>query len=176
MAPRYPWYEIVEGGELEQGDLLTACPIIVPAPELVFPFQDDAIPVLVDTFDVVVMTQSCDLANGKVEDVILCPHWSLDQAGFVDPALARKDMRKAIINGYRPRYSMLEAAQFAELPMGLRIVDFGRIFSLPKVFVRRFAEREGPRLRLCQPYREHLSQSFARFFMRVGLPQNIDLP
>jgi hypothetical protein len=30
------------------------------------------------------------------------------------------------------------------------------------------------RLRLLPPYREHLSQSFARFFMRVGLP--IDIP
>ena len=30
------------------------------------------------------------------------------------------------------------------------------------------------RLRLLPPYREHLSQSFARFFMRVGLP--IDTP
>jgi hypothetical protein len=24
------------------------------------------------------------------------------------------------------------------------------------------------------PYREHLSQAFARFFMRVGLPQPVD--
>jgi hypothetical protein len=30
------------------------------------------------------------------------------------------------------------------------------------------------RLRLLPPYREHLSQSFARFFMRVGLP--VDIP
>ena len=28
-------------------------------------------------------------------------------------------------------------------------------------------------LRLLSPYREHLSQAFARYFMRVGLPQNI---
>ncbi len=30
--------------------------------------------------------------------------------------------------------------------------------------------RNQPRLRLLPPYREHLSQAFARFFMRVGLP------
>jgi len=34
----------------------------------------------------------------------------------------------------------------------------------------------GKRLRLCPPYREHLAQAFARFFMRVGLPQDVQLP
>jgi hypothetical protein len=33
---------------------------------------------------------------------------------------------------------------------------------------------DGRRLRLLPPYREHLSQAFARFFMRVGLP--VDIP
>lgn len=176
MAAIYPWYDVVEGAELEQGDLLLSCQVIVPAPELFLPFPPDGIPVRVDTFDVVVMTQSCDLANDKVEDVILCPHWGLEAAGGMDPALARKDTQKAILSGYRPRYTMLGASDAEGQPMGIRIVDFSRIFSLPKAFVRHFAQEAGPRLRLCPPYREHLSQAFARFFMRVGLPQNIELP
>jgi hypothetical protein len=71
---------------------------------------------------------------------------------------------------------MLAASDVPDLPMGVRIVDFGHIFSLPKIYVRQFATSLGPRLRLCPPYREHLSQAFARFFMRVGLPQDIKLP
>jgi hypothetical protein len=59
--------------------------------------------------------------------------------------------------------------------MGIHIVDFGRVFSLPMEYVQRHAENQGSRLRLRPPYREHLSQAFARFFMRVGLPQNIEL-
>ena len=176
MTASYPWYELVEGADLEQGDLLPQCPVVVPAPEMVFPLAADAIPVFIDRFDVVVMTQSCDLVNDKVQDVILCPHWDLDQAGLLDASLARRDTRKAILSGYRPRYSMLEASHLPDMPTGIRIVDFGRIFSLPKVFVSRYAEDQGLRLRLCPPYREHLSQAFACFFMRVGLPQNIDLP
>jgi len=31
------------------------------------------------------------------------------------------------------------------------------------------------RIRLLPPYREHLSQSFARYFMKVGLPQDIEI-
>jgi maleate cis-trans isomerase len=29
----------------------------------------------------------------------------------------------------------------------------------------------GERVRLLSPYKEHLSQAFARYFMRVGLPR-----
>jgi len=47
------------------------------------------------------------------------------------------------------------------------------VFSLPVRFVRKKAA-DGRRLRLLPPYREHLSQAFARFFMRVGLP--VDIP
>ncbi len=35
------------------------------------------------------------------------------------------------------------------------------------------AARNEPRLRLLPPYREHLSQAFARFFMRVVLPVEV---
>ncbi len=55
----------------------------------------------------------------------------------------------------------------------LRIVNFRRVYSLPLTFVRQVAARRGRRLRLLRPYREHLSQAFARYFMRVGLPQDI---
>lgn len=171
MSDKYPWYEIVEGEMLEQGDILLQCPIFVPTPDFTLPLPKDDIPIDIRTFDVVVMTQSCDLVNDKISDVILCPHFDLTH----DAALATKKAQEEIIKGYRHRYTMLAPASL-ELSMGVRIVDFGRIFSLPKVFVCQFATGQGKRLRLCPPYREHLSQSFARFFMRVGLPQNIELP
>jgi hypothetical protein len=54
------------------------------------------------------------------------------------------------------------------------VVDFHEVFSLPLDFLQAWVRARGQaRLRLCPPYREHLSQSFARFFMRVGLPQDI---
>lgn len=176
MPRQYPWYEVVTGAELEQGDILQACPIILPAADLTHPLPADEISADVVTFDVVIMTQSCDLVNDKVTDVILCPHWDLAQAGNMDNSLAGQDTQKAILKGYRHRYTMLAASDEPEALMGVRIVDFGRIFGLPKAFVRQWAFGQGKRLRLCPPYREHLSQAFARFFMRVGLPQDIELP
>lgn len=52
--------------------------------------------------------------------------------------------------------------------------DFRRGYSLPLAFLRKRALLDSRRLRLLPPYREHLSQAFARFFMRVGLP--VDIP
>ena len=57
--------------------------------------------------------------------------------------------------------------------MAVNLVDFHRIFSLPLEFMRSLAQTRGPHLRLLPPYREHLGQAFARYFMRVGLPADI---
>lgn len=52
-----------------------------------------------------------------------------------------------------------------------RVVDFHDIYTIPRQFLESLLEQRGqPRLRLLPPYREHLSQAFARYFMRVGLP------
>ena len=52
-------------------------------------------------------------------------------------------------------------------------MDFGKLLTLRIGHLERHAATLGPRHRLNSPYLEHLSQSFARFFMRVGLPADI---
>ncbi|MBM4033230.1 MAG: hypothetical protein FJ291_15815 [Planctomycetes bacterium] len=58
--------------------------------------------------------------------------------------------------------------------MDYMLVSLRRVYSLSVPLVRRFAASIPARVRLCPPYREHLAQAFARFFMRVGLP--VDIP
>jgi hypothetical protein len=71
---------------------------------------------------------------------------------------------------------MLNAERRAELSTEYRIVDFHAVYTVPRSFLESLLEqRMQPRLRLLPPYREHLSQAFARFFMRVGLPVPITL-
>jgi hypothetical protein len=54
-------------------------------------------------------------------------------------------------------------------------VDFHEVFTVPREFLESLlAARGRPRPRLLSPHREHLSQAFARYFMRVGLPAPID--
>lgn len=53
------------------------------------------------------------------------------------------------------------------------VVGFHRIYSAPKSYLLELARSQNPRIRLRPPYGEHLSQAFARYFMRVGLPADI---
>ena len=76
--PDYPWYRVVRGSDLEQGDLLRGCPRFVIPPHAM---GDDAeLIVTRETVDAIVLTQSCDLAvrpDGECEatDVLLCPYY-----------------------------------------------------------------------------------------------------
>ena len=127
------------------------------------------------SYDVVVLTQSCDLDNAKVSEVILCAHWDVDGVKCHDPSLVKGGALGEVRSGRRPRYTLLNRSGLLDPPLDLRIVDCGKVFCLPFAFVQALAVHQGPRLRLRSPYREHLSQAFARFFMRVGLPQDVQL-
>jgi hypothetical protein len=61
---KYPWYELVGGSEILQGDFLDHCPVLVPTAEaqLELDSDDEIEAERLDT-NVVVMSQSCDLQN-----------------------------------------------------------------------------------------------------------------
>jgi len=54
------------------------------------------------------------------------------------------------------------------------IVDFHNVYSIHYDLLINIVQKQTKRIRLLPPYREHLSQAFARFFMRIGLP--VDIP
>ncbi len=87
--------------------------------------------------------------------------------------LARIETLEEARKGRLPNIHLIGACPYVGFEREIRIVDFKRVYSLPVKYVRNRA-RLSKRLRLLPPYREHLSQSFARFFMRVGLP--VDIP
>jgi len=174
MTEEFPWYRLVRGSELRQGDLLEACPVFIPPDD--FPL-DSPTPVPFDweVRDVIVLTQSCDLAAGreKTGQVLLCPVWELSQ--FKPPHhLATARGLEEARRGNLPAFHLLAASAEPAFKREVRVVDFREIHTLPLAYVRCQAEKQGDRLRLLPPYREHLSQAFARFFMRVGLP--LDIP
>lgn len=172
-APDYPWFAIVTGDDLEQGDIFEDCVVFLPPSDLLSPLADSGpLEFTWISRDLIVMTQSCDLAKGreKVDEVLLCAIWrrsELVQSMQKDEKM--EDMRK----GKYPAFHLLAASDLPGLEREVRVVDFRRVHSLPVGFLREKA-KASRRLRLLPPYREHLSQSFARLFMRVGLP--IDIP
>ena len=170
------WLEVVEGPGLLQGDLLMNCPVVTVSGDMPFPLPEDFEPAVdVSYYDLVVLTQSCDLHNDKVEDILLAQVVAWAEAvragGAENPALKSREFRRALIAGNVPGLSLLRKRDSPPL-LPWSVVDFHRLFTLTKSFAQKFAASMGPRLRLRSPYREHLAQAFARYFMRVGLPHD----
>jgi hypothetical protein len=172
-TPSYPWYGAVTGDALEQGDLFLACPVFLPPESLAHGLPDSA------TFrweerDLIVLSQSCDLVKGreKLTDVLLCSVWQRSE--LTEGYLATNKGMEEARRGNLPGFHVLAACDVPGLKREVSVVDFRRVYSLPLGFLRTRAHAMGTRIRLLPPYREHLSQAFARFFMRVGLP--VDVP
>lgn len=167
----YAWYGVANGDALRQGDVLDGCKVVVPKVDA----SGELDPVVgVETYDVVVLTQSCDLENGKADFVLVCPLWSLEELGAADGHFKTDKGKEDLRRGLLPGYHLLNKSEVTDHIRDFRVVDFRKTFSLPVAFLKQMATKSGPRLRVLPPYREHLSQAFARFFMRVGLP--LDIP
>jgi len=161
---------------LEQGDLLQCVPVtkvtsirgIDTGEVLEIPSED---------YNVIIMSQSCDLVvrdgKCKVDDVILCPIYSKAELGE-DPIYKEAKGWDAARKGQHPGFHLLNKCSLEGQAFDYSLVDLRRVFSMNVNFVREFAARQEKRVRLLPPYREHMSQAFARFFMRVGLP--VDIP
>jgi hypothetical protein len=161
----YDWYCIVENATLEQGDFFFSCPVTVP----VSTPKGNTIDVEVLEYDIVVMSQSCDLENGKIDLVLVCPFFPLSdirKEGYY----ATKEGYKSLLNGTSVGYHLLNRVDLEDFVLDPVVIDFRNVYSVPYMFLIRHANETPKRVRLLPPYREHLSQAFARFFMRVGLP------
>jgi len=168
------WYEIAVGRELHQGDILFECPTIVPIFSGPRPADLDA---EVRICDLVVITQTCDLVQSKVPSVLFCSLFRIRDAVEQVEALRSWEIRKGLPAGRIPALHLLDEIRLqdaAELDTPFLVVDFSTPVSLPCEYVAQFAETKPRRPRLLPPYREHLSQAFARYYMRVGLPSDID--
>lgn len=168
----YPWYELVENSdEIAQGDILFHCPVAVLSG---YCDEDDEINSEIHDIDGIIMTQACDIANRKVENIILCAITSVED---YSKGRSNKEVRKSlesIRKGQQNALHILNHYHEGDFQQDYYIVNFKDIFSIPIILARKVAENNRKRLRLLPPYREHLSQAFARYFMRVGLPVDID--
>lgn len=169
------WFQVVQGDDLEQGDLLQGMPrFIMPAVAAV---PSAPFPVQVETVDAVVMTQSCDLAfrsdgSCKARNGLLCPIF-FKRNFKPEQRFGKDEAWEEARQGRNVFYHVLNRCELPGHELDFILVDFHDVFSLTVEAVRSVARSAGARLRLNPPYREHLSQAFARVFMRVGLPSDI---
>ena len=190
----YPWYEDLNSDDpLSQGDLIRACPTLTYS-NVDFTEGRSAgevleAAVIAQEADCIVMTQACDLEHDHVRDIILCPVYDVDSfRTLYEDELKKKD-QKLTPRSWNRRLNDIREGKIWNLNLlnqrgedrekgqgavSFQIVDFHEIFSLPKMFLLQWMKQKPqPRVRLLPPYREHLSQAFARYFMRVGLPDDI---
>jgi|WetSurSiteA1Bulk_404760.scaffolds.fasta_scaffold00535_8 hypothetical protein len=171
----YPWYDIIESSnELLQGDLIKECPIVIPP--ISIQSRDD-LEVDVRYIDSVILSQSCDLVNSHIDVVLVCQYYPLRT--FLDnlpdgQGSFKKSVDKSIENlrkGYLHGYHLLNKNK--DIFEDYQVVDFRNVYGVQLELLKNLCGNQSGRVRLLPPYREHLSQSFARYFMRVGLPQDI---
>lgn len=77
----YPWYCVVGGNEdLNQGDFVSDCPIYT----LLGTDAEGKPEFEVDEYNVVILSQSCDLEHQKIELVQVCPISPFDNSKHND--------------------------------------------------------------------------------------------
>jgi hypothetical protein len=176
--PLSDWYELVIDDQLMQGDIFENCPVFMPSPEMEWPIKEDNGDTTFDVEfqDIVVMTQSCDLVPDQKSDMwllIMCPIWKLSDVSQANSFLASSYGKEECRRGYMPGYHMIAGCEHKDWNREISIVSFREVWSLPLAFVHKMVAGCGLRPRMRSPYREHLAQSFARYFMRVGLPTEL---
>ena len=168
----YPWYELVEStNEILQGEIVDNCPIVIPSSEINDSGLVD-VDVEIKIYNVVVLSQSCDLEASKIDTVLVAPFWSFLEIEAQNSAFVSKKNKEKFRQGFIPGYHLLNKCELSGIEKDFIIVDFKNVYGVNLNFLRSHLSKVN-RARLLPPYREHLSQSFARHFMRVGLPIGI---
>ncbi len=165
------FWEATSDAGLRQGELLPLCPVPVVQEKLIADAPTQTVPI--QRYNLIVITQSCDLNQQKARLVALCPIFPITRFEEINEEMKRKgrweEVRKGRVEGLHLLTSPTNPTDNRES----LVVDFREIYSLPFEMLMQHALGVGQRWRLKPPYLEHFSQSFARFFMRVGLPSAI---
>jgi hypothetical protein len=173
--PNYPWYRNATPEDpLMQGDIIRNCPLLLPRNS---PAQNSTVE-FIETdqvcYDIIIMSQSCDLVQMKLELVLVCPVWTLSEFENSNDFFKSIEGKEALRRGFSFGYHLLLAPPDDGFNDKFLVVDFRSVYSVGFGFLDGLKQKIGERPELLPPYREHLSQAFARFFMRVGLP--LDIP
>jgi len=155
-----------DDGDLDQGDIIDDCPLpwasywdLDHSPRLITQVVSQR---------VIVLTQTCDLANSKVNSVVVAVVRDVEavvSAGLVKPADVKGPIRSGRIWGlyFLPKSD--------ELSLPETIIDLRQLHTVRVDLLRALCRRGQRRARLLPPYREHLNKFFGDTYSRIGLPE-----
>ena len=139
--PHYPWFAVVSGVTLEQGDVLQECPCLELAwSDLALADLSKPVPVELRFRDVIIMTQSCDLERSQPPSVLLCD--IVERTKFpASHKLSKSNNLEIAEKGHMPAFHVVAESTISGFERDVSVVDFQRVHSLPFEFVKREAER-----------------------------------
>lgn len=170
------WYKTLNSkSPLTQGDIFFKCPVITPEYKVLEDLKEEEpeLKATVDEYDVIILSQSCDLENDKLKIVLVSPIFTLTEFAEFAPEFAGKKKKEKLRQGDFPPYHLLDKPNSKFFPNDYFVVDFHSVYGIPLPYLKELQTKQKRRLTLKSPYKEHLSQSFARYLMRVGLPSSI---
>ena len=152
IMKEYPWYEIVESDDsLSQGDIFDSCPVVVPRTAI--SREGDLVPADVIHYDVVVMSQSCDLEYKNLALVLVCPIWSLGEFGESRNYYESKKGKESLRRGHQPGYHLLNKCELEGFEQDYKVVDFRNVYGVQFEMLVEFSKEIERRTRLLPPYR-----------------------
>jgi hypothetical protein len=163
----FPLYRLPSpDSPVDQGDIIDGCPIF-----FVVGFDiNDLEPPEVDTTParVLVLTQTCDLANQKATHAICAVIH--DAQTLVDQQLIKaSEVRGHIRAGRVFGWYFLPRSAALDLPE--MIVDFRQLHTVRMDLLAALCQRGQRKARVQPLYREHLAKHFADTYSRIGLPE-----
>jgi hypothetical protein len=172
--PNDTWYIAYQHADLEQGDILFKCPCLTIGGLTAWPPKPtDVLKIEEEPVTAIILTQTCDLEHEKVDNILFgrVLTWETACRDLVDQGdeyAKSSKYRKALVDGNVPGLFLLH--KFDDLQFPWSVVTFHQLFTLPRKLIHDVVDGGENRLRMLSPYKEHLAQAFARYFMRVGLP------
>jgi hypothetical protein len=162
------WYETPRAGDdFEQGDIFTNATI--PNISAVDLSRTQEIPTRQGSF--IILTQSCDVP--KAETILLAEMYlySTLLRSSQKSIFASSKTKDALIRNRLEHYFLLPP--YGNDPMSWSIVSFRNLHVVSRAVLNSLAA-EAPPIRMTSPYKEFLGECFARFMMRVALPEPLD--
>ncbi len=150
---------------IDQGDIIDGCPIV----QIVdYSLENLTSPkVACSRHPVVVLTQSCDLANQKTQRVTVAVVHNaqfLVEQKVVQAVNVRGPIRGGRVFGW---YFLPRAPEFS---LEVSIADLRQLFTIPLEVLRTLCNLRLRKARIQPLYREHLAKHFADTYSRIGLP------
>lgn len=158
--------------DIMQGDIIPECPCAIPPTDIQKDTENAT--VKITRYNVIVMNQTCDIAQKKLKFVLVCPIWTLNRLGELNSHFKVENNKEALRRGYQHGFILLDECTSDGFDKDYLVIECKKAFSVPLKTLEEIAKKTDVRLRLSPPYREYVSHSFANFFGRVALPKEIN--